>query len=132
MSFDIIDPGNASLLIGGSCIVGSVYFSFCKTKFIKTGCKTKGSIVDAYKPKSSDNLPFTIKVKFTYNKHRNITFTEQPLRASKYPVFTEVDVIYDQKNPDIAHINKNEFLWRWEVISFFGGAGMVFIGLFGK
>jgi len=132
MSFEITDPGNAALLIGGLCILGSVYYSFGKRRFIKKGQKTIGTIVDSYVPKSAQRLPLTIKVKFTTNKDREETFTEQPLRSKQYPVASEVEVIYDEEQPEIAHINKNEFLWRWEFLFFLGGSGMVFIGIFGK
>jgi len=132
MSFEITNPGHASLLIGGLCILGSIYYSFDKRRFIKKGHKAIGTIIDSYIPKSAQQLPFTVKVKFTTNKGREQTFTEQPLSSKQYPINSEVEVIYDEVQPEIAHINKNEFLWRWEVLFIIGGTGMVFIGLFGK
>jgi len=132
MSFDITDPGNAALLIGSLCIAGSIYYSFSKATFIKKGHLTKGTVVDTVEPSSIDGRGLAIKVKFTTDKHREITFTEQVLSANRYPINSVIDVIYDQKQPEIAHINKNKFLWAWEVMFFVGGAGMVFIGLFGE
>ena len=132
MSFEITNPGNAALLIGGLCILGAVYYFFDKRRFIKKGHKAIGTIVDSYTPKSAQRLPLTVKVIFTTNKGREQTFTEQPLRSRQYRKDSEVEVIYDKEQPEIAHINKNEFLWRWEVLFFIAGAGMVFIGIFGK
>ncbi len=132
MNFEITDPGHAALFFGGLWILGSIYCSFYKRRFIKNGHKAMGVIIDSYVPKGTEHGGFTVKVKFTTNKGRALTFTEQPLRPYQYPINSEIEVIYDEIQPEIAHINKNEFLWKWEVMFFIGGTGMVFVGLFGN
>lgn len=130
---DISDPGNFSIILGALIILGVIYYSFEKISFIQNGKITKGIVIDRFVPKSSENYPLTIKIQFTSDEGKEITFTEQlGLKPWNYYKSDEVEIIYDKKHPSMAHINKIIFLWSWEVVLFMAGTGMVFIGIYGK
>ena len=91
------DIGSFAVLVGGLWVFAAIYFSVEKIKFIKSSQKTIGTIADTFFPKASDGSASTIKIQFMTTEGDEQTFTEQPLRGAHYPLASEVEVIYSDK-----------------------------------
>jgi hypothetical protein len=125
-------------LVGIILLIGSV-FSFTSTKtFLKNSIATNGTIVEVVMEKSTQTqkghvtyyYKYYPKVSFAANDGNEYTFVSNiGSNKSPYSPGQGVKVLYDQKNPQNAKINKFIDIWLGPLLFFIIGLAFLILGL---